>query len=79
MTAEEPARPGAIAPERAAHVEQASQRLASLVVLRQIQLWLQRDAADQRLQARAWRLAWVVLGVILLAAVVFGLKQGWRG
>lgn len=49
----------------------AGARLANQVVLRQIREWLHRDAEDQRRQALAWRLAWVVVGLLLAAGLVW--------
>jgi len=57
--------------ERALH---AQARLANVMLLRQIRAWLARDAAERRLQARAWRWAWVFLAIGMALAVYYALR-----
>jgi len=49
----------------------ARRSLTNAVTWRRIQRWLARDAADQRLQARVWRLAWLFLALCIIGAVVY--------
>lgn len=52
-------------------VAAANRRIANALVMRRIQTWLARDAADRALQARVWRLAWVFLGLCVLTALYY--------
>ena len=71
--------PGQPDGSRDERVDGAARRLANLVVLQQIQRWLERDRQDQRHEAVAWRVALLVVIVFVVGALLYAGRYSFSG